>query len=580
MSRNRNRRNALFLFLSFVFSTACQSKLHLVEPSQGRTLESYQAVGKKAMVVTPNREATKIGIAVLKKGGSAVDAAIAVSFALSVLRPQSTGLGGGGFMLIYDHKNKKTVALNFREFAPLKSKANMFIKKGVLDPKLAQEGGLAVAVPRFVAGMGDIYDFYASKKVPWSDLIGPSIDLAERGFSVYPHLAHAIEEKRDVLNHFSPSKNIFVPNGNPLKEGEMLIQKDLAKTLKAVAQKGWAGFYQGPIAADILRSVQRAGGIMTIDDLWHVEPIPAEPVASTYRGYKIVSMPPPSSGGITLMEILNILENFPIARQGPYNPKTVHEVVEAMKRAFLDRAKYLGDPRFIKMPVKGLLSKEYAEELAGSIDPQKATPSKNLSPLESNSSLHESTTHFSIVDEEGNAVASTQTINGYFGSGLVAQGSGIVLNNEMDDFSIEPGVPNAYGLIGGEANVVAPGKIPLSSMTPTFVFDSKGDLVFVLGSPGGPKIITAVLETLLHSIDFKAKPLEAVAAKRYHHQWIPDVLQYEEGIFSQKLERQLTAMGHSLQETKAPWLIMLIARSKEGFIGVSDPRGVGSAIGE
>ncbi|MDZ4225167.1 MAG: gamma-glutamyltransferase, partial [bacterium] len=325
---------------------------------------------------------------------------------------------------------------------------------------------------------------------------------------------------------------------------------------------------------------QLAGGIMTIDDLWRVEPIETAPVESTYKGYKIVSMPPPSSGGVTLMETLNILENFPISRQGPYNPKTVHEVAEAMKRAFLDRARYLGDPKFVKMPLKGLLSKKYAEELADSIDTKKAIPSIRLSPLESNSGLNESTTHFSIVDEEGNAVASTQTINNYFGSGLVAAGTGVVLNDEMDDFAIQPGVANAYGLVGGEANAIAPGKKPLSSMAPTFVFNPKGELVMALGSPGGPKIITAVLHTLLNRIAFKVKPLEAVAAKRYHHQWIPDVLEYESGIFSPKLLDRLVRMGHHPKEVKAPWLVMLIARSNQGWIGVSDPRGVGTALGE
>ena len=570
----------ILLIILLVFCAACQPRLNLVEPSPGRTLESYQSVGKKMMVVTPNKEATEIGLNVLKKGGTAVDAAIAVSFALSVLRPQSTGLGGGGFMLSYDAKKKKTAALDFREYAPLKATPDMYVKKGVLEPKLAQEGGLAVAVPRFVAGMGDIYDLYASKKVPWPELIQPSIDLAAQGFAVYPQLAAALEREKEVLARFDSSKKIFLPEGTAPKEGEMLVQKDLAKTLSVIAQKGWSGFYEGQVAANIIRSVQLAGGIMTIDDLWHVEPVETVPVESTYKGYKIVSMPPPSSGGVTLIETLNILENFPISRQGPANPKTVHEVTEAMKRAFLDRARYLGDPKFVKMPIKGLLSKKYAEGLANAIDTKRATPSLKLSPLEFNSGLQESTTHFSIVDEEGNAVASTQTINNLFGSGMVAVGTGIVLNDEMDDFSIQPGVANAYGLIGSEANAIAPGKKPLSSMAPTFVFNSKGELVMVLGSPGGPKIITAVLHTLLNRIAFKAKPLEAVAAKRYHHQWIPDVLQYEAGIFSSSMRDRLVRMGHKLEEVKAPWLVMLIARSQKSWIGVSDPRGVGTALGE
>ena len=565
----------LFLF----FAQSCTTKLHLVAPPPGHTLESYQAVGKKGMVATPNTEASEIGVAILKKGGSAVDAAIAVSFALAVLRPQSTGLGGGGFLLAYDHKNKKTVALNFREYAPLKARADMYIKNGKPEPNLALDGALSVAVPRFIAGLGDIYDHYASKKIPWPELVQPAIDLAENGFVVYPHLAVALESRKEVIARFKPSAKIFLPQGKPLKEGDLLVQKDLAKTLKIIAQKGWSGFYEGSVAAAIIRTVQLGGGIMTIDDLWKVEPIETEPMEGHYHHYKIVSMPPPSSGGITLIEALNILDNFPLSRQGPYNFKTVHEIVEAMRRAFLDRARYLGDPGFVRMPIKGLLSKEYAKSLAESISLEKATPSTELSPPNFETPESNSTTHFSIVDGEGNAVASTQTINQYFGSGMVAEGTGIVLNDEMDDFSIQPGVPNGFGLLGSEANAIAPGKKPLSSMSPTFVFNPKGELIMALGSPGGPRIITAVLETILNRIDFKASFLDAVAAKRYHHQWMPDQLEYEAGTFTPELEQRLARVGHHLKEIKPAWLVTLVAKTKEGWVGISDPRGVGVPLG-
>lgn len=530
-------------------------------------------------MATPNPEASQIGLAVLQKGGNAADAAIAVSFALSVLRPQSTGLGGGGFLLFYDAKQEKVSALDFREFAPQKAFQEMYLKNGKADSSLSQDGALAVAVPRLLAGLGYVYEHYAGGKISWEELIRPSIVLAAQGFEVYPHLAEAIEERKEILSRFPSSRAVFLAGGKPLQKGEKLVQADLAKTLKTIAQKGWASFYEGEIAASLVRTLQAHGGIITAEDLRWVEPIAMLPVEGTYRGYRIVSMPPPSSGGVTLIETLNILEHFPLARRGPYHVKTVHAVIEAMKRAFLDRSNFLGDPRFVKIPLRGLLAKEYAEGLAESISMDRATPAGQLSPVGFDLKESGSTTHFSIVDGEGNAVSSTQTINYLFGSGLVAEGTGIVLNDEMDDFSIQPGVPNVYGLVGSGANAIAPGKIPLSSMSPTFVFNPKGELLLALGSPGGPKIITAVLDTILNQIDFKATPLNAVAAKRYHHQWLPDRTDAEKGIFPPELMKQLGGMGHQIQEGEFPWLVMLVARTKEGWVGVSDPRGIGIPMG-
>lgn len=527
------------------------------------------------MVVTANREATEIGFAVLEKGGSAVDAAIAVSFALSVLRPQSTGLGGGGFLLYYDNREKKSYAFNFREFAPLKASDTMYLRKGILDPKLSREGALSVAVPRLVAGLGDVYDTYASRKIPWPELIQPSIDLAEKGFPVYPHLAKALLEKSPLLSRYASSKKIFLPGGEPLKEGEPLLQKDLAKTLKAVAEKGWGGFYEGFVSYGIVKTVQQGGGWITVDDLWHIEPVEVAPIEGTYRGYKIVSMPPPSSGGVTLLEILNILEPFRFGRQTDgLKPRTVHIIAEAMRRAYLDRSRYLGDPNFVKVPVKGLLAKDYAKGLSEAIRQDRATPSSELSPVQTETEESQSTTHFSIVDREGNAVASTQTINLLFGSGMVAEGTGVVLNNEMDDFAP-----------GSEANAIEPWKKPLSSMAPTLVFNPKGELVMVLGSVGGPKIITSVLLTLLNRIDFKAPPLKAVAALRFHHQWMPDTLLMEENIVPLFAANRLKEMGHALQfssplSTTPMGNVCLITKVKKEWIGVADPRGEGVANGK
>lgn len=543
--------------------------LNLVEPAEGRALTSFQAVAPQAMVVTPNEAASQIGLEILKKGGNAADSAIAVSFALAVLRPQSTGLGGGGFLLFYLKEKNKTIAIDFREFAPAQASRDMYLVNGEAKGELSRDGALAVAVPRLVAGLGYIYEKYASQKISWSDLVQPSIRLAKEGFPVYPHLAKALEERKAVLKGFP------IPQA-----GALLIQKDLAKTLEMIGKNGWKIFYQGFIANQIVSSIQKQKGIVTLKDLQNVTASEIPVVEGNYRGYKIVSMPPPSSGGTILIEILNILENFNLRGWGPYHLKSVHVTTEAMRRAFMDRARYLGDPQFVKVPVLGLISKDYAKTLANSINMEKATPSLQLSSTakyqgnESNS-----TTHFSIVDSAGNAVAATETINYLFGSGLVAEGTGIVLNDEMDDFSIRPGVPNVYGLVGSLANAIEPGKIPLSSMSPTLVFDPKGNLDMVLGSPGGPKIITAVLHTLLNRIDFKATPLEAVAAKRTHHQWLPDALQVEPGGFSELLMQKLGQMGHTIEEKESPCLVMLVARDREGWVGVSDPRGVGTAIG-
>ncbi|MBI4124313.1 MAG: gamma-glutamyltransferase [Deltaproteobacteria bacterium] len=574
------RKFRLIVLVLCVFSSCTKpQKLNLVDPQPGRTLESYQAAAKSAMIASPNPQASQIGLEVLKKGGNAVDAAIAVSFALSVLRPQSTGLGGGGFLLFYDKEKNKTVAIDFREVAPLAAHRDMYLRDDKADTKLSQDGALAVAVPRLVAGLGYLYDNYAGGKISWVDLIQPAINLAEQGFKIYPRLAEAIQQRKEVLTAFPSSKKIFFGKEGPLREGEAFVQKDLAKTLTEIAKQGWQVFYHGGISWSIVNTVRRHGGILDLKDFYHVKIHKMKPVTGTYRDYKIVSMPPPSSGGAVLIEILNILEEFPLRRRGPYNARTAHVITEAMRRGFMDRAVYLGDARFVKVPVRGITSKEYAKSLAASISLKKATPSNSLAPQHGTLNESDSTTHFSIVDQAGNAAASTQTINTLFGSGLAAEGTGIVLNNEMDDFSVQAGVPNSFGLIGSEANAIAPGKVPLSSMSPTFVFDSDGRLFLVLGSPGGPKIITAVLNTILNMIDFKATPLQAVAAKRMHHQWLPDQLMVEPGLYPEEVVEKLTQMGHAVEETPNASLVMLVARTKEGWVGVADPRGAGVPMG-
>lgn len=550
-----------------------------VEPPKGRTLSSFQATAEKGMVVTSNAEASQIGLEILKRGGNAIDAAIAVSFALSVVRPQSTGLGGGGFLLFHDKGNQKNIAIDFRERAPRKADRDMYLRNGMADATLSQEGGLAVAVPHLVAGLGFLYDNFAGGKLKWSELVEPSVALAEKGFPVYPGLEEAIGKERDLLEKFPTSREIFLPENQIPRTGDLLVQKDLSKTLTTIAQTGWQSFYKGSIASGMVQSVQNAGGILDWHDLQALSVRELEPVAGTYRGYRIVSMPPPSSGGIVLIETLQVLDHFRFPRSSPHHPDNMHLVTEALRRTFQDRAFYLGDDRFVKVPLKGLLSREYAEILARSVDRKKATPSGSLSPVPMQLRESDSTTHFSIVDPFGNAVASTQTINTLFGSGVTARGTGVVLNNEMDDFSIRPGVPNTFGLIGSEANAIAPGKTPLSSMSPTFVFDDDGKLQMVLGSPGGPKIITSVLHTLLNRIDFGDSPLEAVARKRYHHQWIPDTLMMEKGLLDPKSRSTLQGLGHTLEEIDNYSGVGLIVREKNQWIGVTDPRSTGKPYG-
>ena len=563
-------------------------KQHFFKTALKRSRDSFSTKAQNGMVATAHPLASQAGLEMLAAGGNAIDAATAASFVISVVRPQSTGIGGGGFMLYYDQKTADTKVYDFRERAPIKASQDMYldaktlepsdyIYKGVRIPKASVNGHLAVGVPGLVAGLVDTHK--AHGKLPLAQVIKPAIKIAEEGFEVYPSLASAIRFRQKVLQNFPASREIFLPNNKALEVGDRLIQTDLAKTLKAIAQKGKAGFYDGEVGSLLLEELGD-GGIITKEDFDAYEVKERTPVEGLYRGYKIVSMPPPSSGGVHIIQILNILAADPMPSLDPQSPERLHLLAEAMRRAYADRATYLGDPDFTEVPIKGLTSTDYGKTLRESIQAKTASPSESIAagnPLPYESA---STTHISVVDSEGNAVSTTHTINYSFGSCVVAKGTGVVLNNEMDDFSIKPGEPNSYGLIGGKANAVAAKKTMLSSMSPTLVFDPNKQLKLVLGSPGGSRIITATLQTILNTIDHKMNLPDAVHTYRIHQQWFPDEIRIEKGGMEESTRKELESYGHSINEHSGSiGDVQAIAREGNHWVGVSDTRSDGVPMG-
>ncbi len=568
----------------FVMLFLCQCT-HEPQTVVDVTYAPKTATGKQGAVASAHPLASEIGIAILRKGGHAVDAAIAVSFAISVLRPQSTGIGGGGFLLLHEPEHKDVLVYDFRERAPERASVDMYVDakgesksfqfEGQDAGQASINGHLAVGVPGIVAGMAKLYKDHG--RLPWKDLLEPAIQLAEEGFLVYPGLARAMANTEKRMALFPATKAIFMPEGRPMAVGERLVQKDLARTLRFIAEKGMDGFYSGPVGEAIVQEMQRGRGIVTSQDLLHYEVKMRRPVVGTYRGYKVVSMPPPSSGGVHVVQMLNVLESFPVKDMGYGSVAYSHLFTETMRRAFMDRAQHLGDPAFVDVPTQHLISKSYATKMRDTINLEQASTSQqlknpSLAILESNE-----TTHISIVDAEGHAVATTQTINHHFGSCVVAEGTGVVLNNEMDDFTKQPGSSNGFGLVEFEKNIISPGKTMLSSMSPTMVFSPDGPLQWVLGSPGGPRIITAVTQTLVNLIDFGMEPLQAVAAKRLHHQWMPDELLLEPGALQPDVLSDLKDKGHDVKENTTGYTdVELISRMPDGrWVGVSDVRSDG-----
>lgn len=524
---------------------------------------------RHGMVATQQALATQVGLNVLKQGGNAVDAAAAVAFSLAAVLPYAGNLGGGGFMMVHDAASGKDYALDFREMAPMTASRNMYLdEKGNVVEGKSLFTHLAVGVPGTVAGFDYAVKRWGSK--PLATLIQPAIHQARDGITVGPTLANMLAEEKGHLGQWDSSRAIFFHQGEPLKEGDRLVQKDLAHSMELIARQGAKAFYQGPIADQIVAQMKDHGGLITKADLANYKVVVREPVVGDYHGYRVVSMPPPSSGGIHIIEILNILEHFPLAKYGADSAQSIHYMVEAMKFAYADRAEYLGDPDFIKVPVKGLTSKAYADTIAQRIDPVKVIPSSQIKPGKVQPYESNQTTHFSIVDAKGNAVSVTYTLNWNFGSGIVAKGSGILLNDEMDDFSSKPGATNAYGLVGGDANAIAPKKRPLSSMSPTFVLKD-GKPWIVTGTPGGARIITTTLETLVDLIDFGMNPAEAAATPRFHHQWQPDEIRIEKG-FSPDTLSVLKQQGYKISLKPIMGKTQTIEVGPHGLSGYSDPR--------
>lgn len=524
------------------------------------------------MVSAQEALAAGIGRDIMAKGGNAVDAGVAVAFALAVTLPRAGNLGGGGFMLVHDARTGQTHAIDYREMAPSGASRDMFLDaEGKADSEKSLNSGAASGVPGTVAGMKLAHERFGS--MPWTEVIAPAIRLAEAGLVVTPELADSIAEDSERLRKYPASARIFFKEGGaPYRPGDRLVQADLARTLQKIAEAGPDGFYKGEVAQAIATSVQEAGGLITPEDMAAYKPVLRAPVRGSYRGYEIASMPPPSSGGVHLIQILNALEGYPIGALGQNSAETIHLMAEAMKLAYADRSQFLGDPDFVDVPVAALTSKDYAIEMRRRISADFAAPSAMIRPADLAPYESDQTTHFSVVDREGNAVSNTYTINLSYGSGLVAAGTGVLMNNEMDDFSAKPGVANAYGLVGGDANAIAAGKRPLSSMTPTIVLKD-GKVWLVTGSPGGARIITTVLQVVMNMIDHGMNVALASTAPRIHHQWLPDELRIEQGISPDTI-RLLQAKGHAIVIKEAMGSTQSIMRdpASGALFGASDPR--------
>jgi gamma-glutamyltranspeptidase/glutathione hydrolase len=534
-------------------------------------------IAKNGMVVTGEEIATQVGVEVLKKGGNAIDAAVTVGFVKAVTYPQAGNIGGGGFMLIYSAKTKQVIAIDYREKAPAKATRNMFLdQKGKVNSNLSRFSHLSAGVPGTVAGMAMALEKYGT--ISLAEALAPAIAIAEQGFIINHKFSSSVKNRAKHLKKHSTTAAIFFkPDGSCYEAGDRLVQTDLANSLKAIANKGIKAFYQGKIADLIVKDMQAHGGLISKQDLASYQPVVRKPIHGTYQGYDIYSMSPPSSGGVHLVQILNILENYKIGLLGHNTAATIHLMAEAMKRAYADRSKYLGDTDFVSVPITGLTSKQYAATLSQQINRQKATISQEILPGKPNHYESNDTTHYSIVDKGGNAVSNTYTINFTFGSGIVVKGAGFLLNNEMDDFSAKPGVPNAYGLIGGTANAIEPHKRMLSSMSPTIVLKDTKPFI-VTGSPGGSKIITTTLQVIMNVIDHNMNIQEAVNAVRIHHQWYPDEIRIEKGLNGDTI-KLLTDMQHTVVTKNTMGAAASILIDNTTLYGANDPRQQGIALG-
>jgi gamma-glutamyltranspeptidase/glutathione hydrolase len=572
-----NLKRALVLLISL---TLAAHAVFLFNPISSKTAlaASREPVrARHGVVASTNEIASRVGVDILKRGGNAVDAAIAVAFALAVTHPAAGNLGGGGFMMIR-LKNGRATAIDYREMAPAAATRNIYLDKNgkVIEGEGGPlEGYRAAGVPGTVRGMELALKRYGSKKLTWAQLVEPARRLAANGFAVTYSLARGLRGTREYLSKYPETKRIYLNDGKFYNEGDLFAQPDLAATFARLQQRGPNEFYEGQTARLIAEDMKRHDGLITMDDLRGYIAKEREPLRGNYRGYEVISMPPPSSGGAVLIEMLNILEGYDLKKMDWASSDRYHLMTEAMRRAFADRAEYMGDTDFVKVPIAGLIDKKYAARLRETIHTERASTSEQVRAGKPAGYESDETTHFTVIDAEGNAVANTYTLNNSYGSAVVAKGTGVLMNDEMDDFAAKPGTPNLYGLIQGERNAVAPRKRPLSAMTPTFVLRKDSSLWFTVGSPGGPTIINTVLDVITNVIDYGMNIQQAIDAPRIHHQWLPDELVYEPYGLSGDTQRALARRGHKLVD-KPRYLgdcegIMI--EEKTGIrLGATDPR--------
>ncbi len=571
-TKSYHMKFSIYLSIALVTLTFCLPSCRKAK------IDEYQftktAIEDSVMVVSAHPVATKIGVDVLRDGGNAIDATIAVQFALAVCYPVAGNIGGGGFMIYRDASGISTT-LDFREKAPAAAFADMYLdENGMAVSELSRTAELAAGVPGTVDGMIQAFEKY-SKLKDWRRLIQPAINIAEKGFYITEKQANSLNKKREDFDKYNRASTPF--NAKEYQKGDLLIQTDLAKTLSAIRDQGRSGFYEGWVADKIVLQMNEGNGIISKQDLKDYQSKWREPIVTNYRGYEIISMPPPSSGGIALAQLLEMIEPYDIKKMGLHSVENIHLLVEAERRVYADRATHLGDNDFYDVPVDMLMDDEYLKNRMLNFNSQKASLSDSIKAGQAKESLE--TTHFTIVDLEGNTVSLTTTINAAYGAKTVVQGAGFILNNEMDDFSAKPGTPNMFGLVGAEANKIEPGKRMLSSMTPTIV-TKNGKTFLTVGSPGGSTIITSVFQTIVNVIDHGMTASDAVAAPRFHHQWLPDEIKFEEEGFDQTLIDSLKAMGHKIKQKGKIGKVECIYYNKDGMIeGAADIRADDTAMG-
>jgi len=563
----------VFCFFTFALTIDVNAKdfqpIGTVNPSKYIPAQKQIAESKNGMVTTQHFLATKVGEKILNQGGNAYDAAIAVGFTLAVVLPRAGNIGGGGFMVMHDSITNKNYSIDYREMAPAKSFTNMYLNEdgSFNTSKLSTFGYLASGVPGTVAGFWEVHQKFGS--LDWELLLEDAIYYAENGFEITPYMGDMLSKYKEKLSYFEPTNRIFMKH-NPNFIGSKLVQKDLANTLKLIAVQGKDGFYKGEVAQKIADEMKKNGGLITEDDLKNYTPKWRKPLISDYRNNKIITMGPPSSGGVHIIQMLNILENYDLKQIGHNTTDYINLLAEVMKYAYADRSKHLGDPDFFDVPILEITNKKYAKSIKNKIKIGKSTPSSKILPGSFDDNESTETTHFSVADKNGNVVSSTYTLNSTFGSGVTIKGTGILMNNEMDDFSASPGIPNQFGLLGAEANKIQPKKRPLSSMTPTIVM-KENELFFTTGSPGGSRIISAVLQSILNIIDFEMNLEEANKSKRIHHQWQPDILQIEFSL-NDNIKQQLLNLNYKVKVIDPATCLQTIMFKDGKYYGYGDFR--------